>query len=1065
MAVAALSAAAGLWSEARAQQLAFPEAQGFGRFATGARTSLSSASVYHVTNLNDSGAGSFRDAVSGSNRFVVFDVGGIINISSVVPVSSNITIAAQTAPGGIAIYGDRVSFTSANNLISRYLAVRKGSASGRADSASLARGTNMMFDHMSVTWGVDETFSMNPDSGFVIDNVTIQNTIIGQGLDVVGHSAGGLMTLAEGARFSVIKSLFADNVTRNPKVRGENEYINNVVYGWENAAYIMGDTVNEESHANAIGNFFIEGPVDGSGPFTSGTANFHIYGSDNWVDANRNGVLDASAVSSYPGADVVAAPFAFPTSASMTAQQALTHVLDHVGLSIARNPVDQRIVDEVKSYGTTGGVIVRESDLFPNFGTDPKYVNSRARLADADNDGIADDWETAHGLSPSNATDWKNLNGGYTRLEEYVNELGATGTTLNTAGGTWTNAAIWGGTLPTLADTAIVTGGVTHASGNAFARRATLDGSSTISGGTFDVFDTMLIGAAGAGTVTISSGTVTAGQIVLGATGQSGSLALNGGTLIAGPIVSGGGTAALTINGGATIKSTGALNIAVPTTVTGSGGTINTNGISAALSGSLFGSATLTKAGAGTLTLAGSNNGYSGGINLSAGTLVLATSGANSSTGAITAATGTTINVTTSGASTPLALASGATVTITAGGLTYNGAVTGAANTTLLVSNSSTGTSNFSIGGNLASFAGTLDLGTSTGNIRIGGGGSSLANFDAGDSTGTFRTTFDGTTNFGSLTGASGTRLQGSTNGTVATTYVIGANGKSTTFAGTITDGTNSPTFGIVDITKTGSGTLTLRGANTYSGATTVDGGKLVVGAAQTKSASYTANAGATLELAQGGGVVVKTTAVATSGTGRIDLKDNKLIVAAGDVGSWTGSNYTGISALIRAGRNGGNWSGGGIVTSLTVATSSTLTSIGIATAQQAGRAGSTFGGVSVGGSDVLVMYTYGGDANLDGKIDVLDYGRVDSNVPLGTSGWFNGDFNYDGKIDVLDYGIIDFNISIQGAPFSTASDAIAATPRVAGPTEVPEPLGIAIIAVCAPIVHLRRRNRRQPSA
>src|SRR5439155_10170284 len=101
------------------------------------------------------------------------------------------------------------------------------------------------------------------------------------------------------------------------------------------------------------------------------------------------------------------------------------------------------------------------------------------------------------------------------------------------------------------------------------------------------------------------------------------------------------------------------------------------------------------------------------------------------------------------------------------------------------------------------------------------------------------------------------------------------------------------------------------------------------------------------------------------------------------------------------------------------------LTSIGVATAQQAKNLANptdtvVFAGQTVTGSDTLVMYTYGGDANLDGKIDISDYGRIDFNIPLGTAGWYNGDFNYDGKIDISDYGIIDYNIGIQGQAFRT---------------------------------------------
>jgi hypothetical protein len=117
------------------------------------------------------------------------------------------------------------------------------------------------------------------------------------------------------------------------------------------------------------------------------------------------------------------------------------------------------------------------------------------------------------------------------------------------------------------------------------------------------------------------------------------------------------------------------------------------------------------------------------------------------------------------------------------------------------------------------------------------------------------------------------------------------------------------------------------------------------------------------------------------------------------------------------------------------------LTSLGVATASQAlnitATQTATWAGQTVTGPNALVMYTYAGDANLDGKITVDDYGRIDFNVGLGSSGWFNGDFNYDGKITVDDYGIIDINVGIQGAPFPTA--ALGATVGSAGLSTVPD--------------------------
>ncbi|MBR4845946.1 MAG: Por secretion system protein, partial [Bacteroidaceae bacterium] len=129
---------------AEAQQLAFPGAEGFGKYAVGGRN----GTVYHVTNLNDSGAGSLRDAVSQPNRIIVFDVAGVIKLESRLVFKNNLYVAGQTAPGeGITVYGNGVSFSGASNTIVRYLRFRMGVVgdSGK-DAAGISNGTDMMFD-------------------------------------------------------------------------------------------------------------------------------------------------------------------------------------------------------------------------------------------------------------------------------------------------------------------------------------------------------------------------------------------------------------------------------------------------------------------------------------------------------------------------------------------------------------------------------------------------------------------------------------------------------------------------------------------------------------------------------------------------------------------------------------------------------------------------------------------------------------------------------------------------------------------------------------------------------
>jgi hypothetical protein len=214
---------------------------------------------------------------------------------------------------------------------------------------------------------------------------------------------------------------------------------------------------------------------------------------------------------------------------------------------------------------------------------------------------------------------------------------------------------------------------------------------------------------------------------------------------------------------------------------------------------------------------------------------------------------------------------------------------------------------------------------------------------------------------------------------------------------------------------------------------------------------------GGRVNLAAGGNTkVLRTTDVQISAGGRIDLTDNRLIVAGGNVGA--------ITALIASGRNGGAWNGDGIVSS--AAAGGSLTSLGIATAAQAKGISLTdtalWSGQTVTGGDTLVMYTYSGDATLDGKLNVDDYGRIDSNIGLGTSGWYNGDFNYDGKVNVDDYGIIDSNIGVQGPPFSTA---VAPTAPAASITSVPEPVALPLLALVAVVAPRRRRRIVRPFA
>lgn len=404
-----------------AQQLAFPGAAGWGRFAKGARAS-STPTVYHVTNLNDSGTGSLRDAVSKSNRIVVFDVSGVIKISSRIVFSSNLYVAGQTAPGeGITVYGNGVSFSGASNIICRYLRVRMGHGgdSGK-DCAGIANGSNMIFDHCSFSWGLDETFSINSNDLSTEWNVTLQNCIIGQGL--LSHSAGGLM---QGQYISLYRNFYCDNSTRNNKVKGTNQYANNIVYNWQNGCYIMGGDSDGSSYANIQSNLFINGPAKGGNALGGGNGNFHFYGDDNWQDSDMDGVFNPSLNTSDGGGDRQSTPYDYPELELYPGNKLLELSLPTVGASLPyRDQADCYMVDEVLSYGKSGKLITYETSL-PIGAPDTWAWYAGVKPKDTDGDGMPDAWETANGTNPNLDDATVKASNGYLNIENYINSISA----------------------------------------------------------------------------------------------------------------------------------------------------------------------------------------------------------------------------------------------------------------------------------------------------------------------------------------------------------------------------------------------------------------------------------------------------------------------------------------------------------------------------------------------------------------------------------------------------------------------------------------------------------------
>ncbi len=340
--------------------LAFSGAEGFGRFASGGN----GGEVFHVTTLDDSGPGSFRDAVSRPDRRVVFDVGGLIRLQSNVSVSSRITLAGQTAPGvGIALYGRSVSFSGKSNVIVRYLRFREGIAGDKGKcSVNLSGGSDMIFDHCSIEWGRWDCLGVTQGSR----DLTFQNCIIGEG--VAPQRFGSIADSVTNLTFT--HNLWINNQSRNPKAKGRIQYVNNVVYNW-GVCGLVGGHSGADHFLDAVGNYFIAGPNSGAHAVGEFKATDHVFQQNNFVDDDKDGKLngrelvpaDFGAGESAPAfqADFTVAPLANLTVES--ALSALSNILATAGCSLHRDAVDARLIDTVRSFGTRGKIIQTEAEV------------------------------------------------------------------------------------------------------------------------------------------------------------------------------------------------------------------------------------------------------------------------------------------------------------------------------------------------------------------------------------------------------------------------------------------------------------------------------------------------------------------------------------------------------------------------------------------------------------------------------------------------------------------------------------------------------------------------------
>ena len=432
----------------RVRHLAFPGAEGYGRFALGGR----GGRVIKVTNLNDAGPGSFRAAVEADGpRTVIFDVSGRIVLKDKLVIRNPyLTIAGQTAPGlGICISNYNLGLLGANDVIIRFMRVRPGNTSGRTlDGMGMASSDHSIIDHCSISWTQDESFSSRGGK-----NITLQRTLISEALNIAGHAkyeAGkqhGYAASISGDIGSFHHNLLAHCAGRNWSLAGgldraavhagRLDIRNNVVYNWGHRT-----TDGGAKQVNFVNNYYKPGPASKvfhvlkpeRAPF--GPQDYYVAGN---VMEGRYGPENPLAGVLEPKQEplknfIKDAPF-FPSYVTtQSAAEAYTNVLADVGCNVpALDEHDKRVLRETRDGTTTfkgsKSGIPGLPDTQDDVGGWENYPEvHRPADWDTDHDGLPDAWEIAHDLNPKDAADGAAFakNSGYTNLEIYLHELATT---------------------------------------------------------------------------------------------------------------------------------------------------------------------------------------------------------------------------------------------------------------------------------------------------------------------------------------------------------------------------------------------------------------------------------------------------------------------------------------------------------------------------------------------------------------------------------------------------------------------------------------------------------------